>query len=236
MINQNQKKRIYSKILKPKHKKAFKFIWTFNRFFIKFKSYNFFLKLNKTIFTKKNVFLMFYYFYNFKVNLKAYRKSNIKLLNKNFISMLHSLDLRLDIILFKMTFLTNIVKAQHLIKKGFIFVNGHKYLTIKTCAVFDTIWINTLVNYNCFLFKKWVFNEKIQNNRKKTYWTILTLKKYQLKYNSYLEIDFKIKQLIILKHPKINILLTNTTIPLNSLKMYANIALKHQINRIYLSY
>lgn len=166
--------------------------------------------------------------YGKKVKKLFYANSNW-VFNNNFFNFLILLEIRLNIILLRMSFVLKLLQGNHYIKKKLILVNGlSKKKNYLVCSG-DLIQYNFLFNkakkrikflkWRKFKWKKW---KKRYNKKKKVKFFFWRVKKNRIIIN-YIEINYKLLVGIFLRKPFISEILIRNNRKLLSITLFKKI-------------
>lgn len=197
----------YINFSKKKIKKKWRFWRLFRQFFLRNKKKINFPKIKLLKKKKQVIWSQVSVLYGKKIRNIAYKGHSSKFIfNKRFSNILCKLELRLNVILFRVCFVTKIIEANKLIKNKKIFVNNvvkhREYLLIKGDIVCFSNYsgiISQLIRYNKVFWDRFKWKKYKKLIKKKINLSFF-LRKNSFVYN-YLEVNYCYLSFILLRIP-----------------------------------
>lgn len=204
-------------VLKKKLKKKWKFWRLFKNFFLKKKQKFIFIKLQGFINRKRIIWKQFSKLYGNKIKNLVFKNIQSKIIfNSKFYEILNYFECRLNIILFRMGFISKILKINDCIKKNLIFVNGKLKTQNYLVKIGDMLQAFILLKKINFLKYRWFYKLKWRKFKWKRWKDYNFLNKLNFffitKKNlilNYVEINYKIFNGILLRKPLMGEIILN---------------------------
>ena len=234
VIIKNKKKISY--YIKKKLNKKWRFWRVFKFYFLRRKKKIYFFRMKWLFNSKKMLWRQLSVVYGKRIKNRAYKKNKSKIIfNKRFIFILRALELRLNVLLVRLHFVTKLLQANITILKNKVTINGtvrHKWYVV---AVGDLIMYT---NKNIFSQRLKKLKWKHRNWRQFK----ITLKKKNLKNKKYVNIYFLLRKNFVLNFIEINyfcfsaILLRNPTLGEISYRNKKQFLISTILKKIYFMY
>ena len=185
-----------SYFIKKKAKKKWRFWRAFKFYFLRRKKKFYFFRMKWLFNKKKMLWHQLSVVYGKQIKNRVYHKNKSKVIfNKRFIFILRGLELRLNILLVRLNFVTKLLQADIIILKNKVMVNGkakHKWYLVS---------VGDLIMYN----NKIIFSQRLKKLKWKRYnWRQLKIKKKNLKNKKSINIYFLLRKNFVLNFIEVN--------------------------------